>query len=85
VVAQLPAVQESAAIAVPDPRSGEAVKLFAVKRDPGLTAQALLEHCRRNLAGYKVPKLVEFRDELPKTPIGKVLRRVLQEAEKRAA
>jgi len=82
VAALHPAVLESAAIGVPDERSGEAVKLIAVLKDPSLTEAALIEHCRKSLTGYKVPKLVEFRREpLPKTPIGKVLRRVLRDEE----
>ena len=72
-------VSEAAAISVPDARSGEAVKLFVVKRDPELTAERILAHCRQNLAAYKVPKHVEFRDELPKTSVGKILRRALRE------
>ena len=72
-------VLEAAAISVPDARSGEAVKLFVVKRDPELTAERILAHCRQNLAAYKVPKHVEFRDELPKTSVGKILRRALRE------
>jgi long-chain acyl-CoA synthetase len=72
-------VSEAAAISVPDARSGEAVKLFVVKRDPELTAKRILAHCRQNLAAYKVPKHVEFRDELPKTSVGKILRRALRE------
>ncbi|MCZ6732812.1 MAG: long-chain-fatty-acid--CoA ligase [Gammaproteobacteria bacterium] len=74
-------ILEAAAIGIPDARSGEAVKLFVVKRDPELTAERVLEHCRNNLAGYKVPKRVEFRDELPKTNVGKILRRALRETE----
>jgi long-chain acyl-CoA synthetase len=72
-------VLEAAAIGIPDARSGEAVKLFVVKRDPELTAERILAHCRQNLAAYKVPKHVEFRDELPKTQVGKILRRALRE------
>jgi long-chain acyl-CoA synthetase len=72
-------VLEAAAISVPDARSGEAVKLFVVKRDPELTAERILAYCRKNLAAYKVPKHVEFRDELPKTNVGKILRRALRE------
>lgn len=78
VVAMHPGVLESAAVGVPDEKSGEAVKLFCVRKDPNLTAEALIAHCRGNLTGYKVPKIVEFRSELPKTPIGKVLRRELR-------
>ena len=74
-------ILEAAAIGIPDARSGEAVKLFVVKRDPELTAERVLEHCRNNLAGYKVPKRIEFRDELPKTNVGKILRRALRETE----
>jgi long-chain acyl-CoA synthetase len=65
---------------VPDETSGEVVKAFVVKRDPALTAAELIAHCRANLAAYKVPKQVEFRDRLPKSPIGKVLRRELKGA-----
>ncbi len=73
-------VLEAAAVAATDPKSGEVVKLFVVRRDPELTEQALLEHCRKNLTGYKVPKIIEFRDEpLPKSNIGKILRRQLRE------
>ncbi len=77
-------VLEAAAIGVPDAHSGEAVKLFVVRRDPELTTERLLEHCRRNLAPYKVPKQVEFRKELPKTNVGKILRRALREQERAA-
>ena len=73
-------VLEVAAIGVPDEKSGEAVKLVVVKKDPALTAEALIEHCRQHLAGYKVPRLIEFRAELPKTNVGKILRRLLREA-----
>jgi long-chain acyl-CoA synthetase len=73
-------VLEAAAIGVTDPKSGEAVKLFVVRKDPKVTEQTLLKHCRKNLTGYKVPKIVEFRDEpLPKSNIGKILRRQLRE------
>jgi long-chain acyl-CoA synthetase len=81
VVAMHPGVGEVAAIGVADDRSGEAVKVFVVRSDPSLTAEALLEHCRKHLTGYKVPRFVEFRSEpLPKSNIGKVLRRQLREA-----
>ena len=80
VVALHPGVAEVAAIGVPDERSGEAVKIIVVKSDPALTEQALLAHCRQHLTDYKVPKIVEFRDEpLPKTNLGKILRRQLRE------
>ena len=73
-------VLEAAAVGATDPKSGEVVKLFVVRKDPKLTEQALLEHCRKNLTGYKVPKVIEFRDEpLPKSNIGKILRRLLRE------
>jgi long-chain acyl-CoA synthetase len=79
VAASHPGVLEAAAIAIPDERSGEAVKLFAVRNDPALTEAELIEHCRRDLTGYKVPKEVEFRNELPKTNVGKILRRALRQ------
>jgi long-chain acyl-CoA synthetase len=86
VVAMHPAVLECAAVGVPDTKSGEAVKLFVVKKDPTLTAEALLAHCREQLTGYKCPRDVEFRTELPKSNVGKILRRELRdEARKRAA
>jgi long-chain acyl-CoA synthetase len=75
-----PLVREAAAVGVPDPVSGERVKLIVVPRDEGLTEQALIEHCRQSLTGYKVPRLVEFRRApLPKSPVGKVLRRELRQ------
>lgn len=77
VAMMLPGVLEAGATAVAHERSGQAVKLFIVRRDPALTAEQVLAHCRRNLTGYKVPKSVEFRTELPKSTIGKVLRREL--------
>ncbi len=79
VVAMHPHVLEVAAVGVPDEDSGEAVKLYVVKKDPALTAGALIAHCRESLTAYKVPKLVEFLDELPKSNVGKVLRRELRE------
>jgi long-chain acyl-CoA synthetase len=82
VIAMHPGVLECAVIGVPDERSGEAVKVIALRKDPDLTEKALIEHCRKYLTGYKVPRYVEFRTEpLPKTPIGKVLRRVLRDEE----
>jgi long-chain acyl-CoA synthetase len=78
-VALHPGVAEVAAIGEPDERSGEVVKIVVVRQDPALTEQALLEHCRQHLTGYKVPKIVEFRTEpLPKTNLGKILRRELR-------
>ncbi|GIK88409.1 MAG: long-chain-fatty-acid--CoA ligase [Burkholderiales bacterium] len=86
VVAMHPGVLECAAVGVPDEKSGEAVKLFVVRKDASLTADALLKHCRSHLTGYKVPRDVEFRAELPKTNVGKILRRELRdEVRKKAA
>lgn len=79
VVALHGKVLEVAAIGQPHEISGEVVKIFVVKRDPSLTKEDIIEHCREYLTGYKVPKLVEFRDELPKTNVGKILRRILRE------
>ena len=79
VVALFPGVAEVAAVGVPNEKSGELVKIVVYRSDPALTAQALLDHCRANLTDYKVPKIVEFRDEpLPKTNLGKILRRQLR-------
>ena len=85
VVAMHPGVLEVAAIGVPDEHSGEVPKIFVVKKDPQLTEQDLLEHCKKELTGYKRPKYVEFRTELPKTNVGKILRRALREEKKKAA
>ena len=85
VVVQHPGVLECAAVGVPDRKSGEAVKLFIVKRDEGLSIEDVLAHCRANLTGYKVPRDVEFRRELPKSNVGKILRRELRDEAKRAA
>jgi long-chain acyl-CoA synthetase len=74
-----PGVLEVAAVAQPDERAGEVVALFAVRKDPSLTETDLIEHCRKDLTGYKVPKRVYFRDELPKTNVGKILRRELKD------
>jgi long-chain acyl-CoA synthetase len=79
VVAMCAGVLESGVVGVPDPKSGEAVKLVVVKRETALTANELIAHCRNHLTGYKIPRHVEFRSELPKSPIGKVLRRALRE------
>jgi len=79
VVAQMPAVLEVAAVAQPDERSGEVVALFIVKKDPALTADDVVAFCKRELTGYKVPKFVYFREELPKTNVGKILRRTLRD------
>jgi len=79
VVAQMPGVLEVAAVAQPDERSGEVVALFIVRKDPALTAEQVIAYCRKELTGYKVPKAVYFRDELPKTNVGKILRRNLRD------
>ncbi|MGH8253103.1 MAG: AMP-binding protein [Steroidobacteraceae bacterium] len=79
VVAQLPGVAEVAAVAQPDERSGESVALFIVKKDPALTADAVMAHCHEVLTGYKLPRHIYFRDELPKTNVGKILRRALRD------
>ncbi len=79
VVAQLDGVLECACVGVPDAKTGEAVKLVIVKKNPGLTEAQVRAHCKENLTGYKQPKVVEFRAELPKTPVGKILRRELRE------
>lgn len=79
VIALHPKVLEVAAIGVPDPKSGEAVKVFIVKKDDSLTEEEVIAHCRENLTGYKVPRKIEFRRELPKTNVGKILRRALRE------
>ncbi len=79
VVAACPGVMECAAIGVPDEKTGEAVKLFIVKKDPALTEETVRAYCRENLTGYKNPKKVVFRDSLPKTNVGKILRRELRD------
>jgi long-chain acyl-CoA synthetase len=84
VVMMLPGVLECAVVGVPDPHSGEVPKVFVVKKDPQLTEQDVLEHCKRELTGYKRPKYVEFRTELPKTNVGKILRRALRDELKAA-
>jgi len=79
VVSSHPGVLECGVIGIPDPRSGEAVKLFVVKKDPNLTEAGLITYCQTRLTPYKVPRLVEFRTELPKTNVGKILRRQLRD------
>ena len=81
VIARHPGVREVAAIGVPDPVQGERVKVFVVRRDPALTEDALIQFCRQQLTGYKVPRLVEFRETLPQSNIGKILRRELRDEE----
>ena len=79
VLSQLPGVLECAAVGIPDAKAGEAVKVVIVKKDPSLTEADVRAWCEANLTGYKRPKIVEFRDELPKTPVGKILRRELRD------
>ena len=78
VVVSHPKVLEAAAVGVPDEKSGEVVKIFVVKKDSSLDKEEMITYCRANLTGYKVPKYVEFRDDLPKTNVGKILRRELK-------
>lgn len=79
VLSACPGVKEAAVIGVPDQTSGEAVKAFVVRQDPNLRSETLIEHCRQNLTGYKRPKTIVFRDSLPKSAVGKILRRELRE------
>ncbi len=79
VMAMHPGVLEVAAVGVPDEKSGEAVKVFVVRRDPNLTVETLHDYCKEQLTGYKIPKYIEFRNELPKSNVGKILRRPLRE------
>jgi long-chain acyl-CoA synthetase len=79
VVASHAKVLEVGAIGIPDEKSGEAVKIFVVKRDPSLDENELIAYCKENLTAYKRPKSIEFRNELPKSNIGKILRRILKE------
>lgn len=80
VISLCPGVVECAAIGIPDEKQGEAIKVFVVKSDPTLTEETVASHCRQNLTGYKMPKYIEFRDELPKSNVGKILRRELRAA-----
>ena len=84
VVAAHPGVLECACIGVPDEHTGEAVKLYVVRRDPALTEETLMAYCKEQFTGYKKPKSIEFRTELPKSNVGKILRRELRD-EKPAA
>lgn len=79
VIVEMPGVLEAAAIGLPDDRSGEIVKVFVVRKDPTLTEQDVIAYCKENLTGYKRPRIVEFRDDLPKTNVGKILRRALRD------
>ncbi len=85
VLAMHPGVLESAAVGVPDAKTGEAIKIFVVKKDPDLTEASILEHCRTHLTGYKVPRQIAFRSELPKTNVGKILRRQLRDEKAQGA
>ena len=79
VIMQHPGVLECAVIGVPDESAGEAVKLFVVKKDPALTEREILDFCKAQLTGYKKPKYIEFRTDLPKSNVGKILRRELRD------
>lgn len=79
VVSQMPGIMECACVGVPDAKTGEAVKLVIIKKDPAVTEDQVRAYCRENLTGYKQPKIIEFRAELPKTPVGKILRRELRD------
>ena len=81
VVTGHPDIVEAAAIGIPDERSGEIVKLFVVSKNPALTKEDVVTYAREYLTGYKIPKVIEFRDELPKTNVGKILRRALRDEE----
>jgi long-chain acyl-CoA synthetase len=81
VLATHPKIMEGAAIGIPNEKSGEVVKVFIVKKDNSLTESEVIDFCRENLTGYKVPKAVEFKDELPKSNVGKILRRILKDGE----
>ncbi len=81
VLVSHPGIREAAAIGIPDPVHGERIKVFVVPRDASLTVEDVLTHCRKNLTGYKMPKAVEFRDALPQTNVGKILRRALRDEE----
>jgi long-chain acyl-CoA synthetase len=78
VVVAHPKVLEAAAIGIPNEKTGEAIKLFVVKKDDSLTEEELITCCKENLTPYKVPKLIEFRTELPKSNVGKILRKDLR-------
>ena len=78
VIAELAEVAECAVMGVPDPKTGEAVKVFVVRRTPSLTEAEIIAHCRGNLTGYKVPRIIQFIESLPKSPVGKILRRELR-------
>jgi long-chain acyl-CoA synthetase len=85
VVAMMPGVLEVCAVASPDDHSGEVVRVAIVRKDPNLTREQVVAHCKEHLTGYKVPRIVEFWKELPKTNVGKVLRREVKNAPPRAS
>ncbi|WP_316187836.1 MULTISPECIES: long-chain fatty acid--CoA ligase [unclassified Bradyrhizobium] len=85
VIATHPGVLETAVIGLPDEKTGEVVKAFVVKKDPNLTSEDIIKHCHEQLTNYKVPKQIEFRTELPKTNVGKILRRELRDEKKKPA
>jgi long-chain acyl-CoA synthetase len=80
VLVSHPKVLEAAAIGIPDEKSGEIVKVFIVKKDASLSKDEVIQYCKKNLTGYKVPKQVEFREDLPKSNVGKILRRALRDS-----
>jgi long-chain acyl-CoA synthetase len=82
VVAAHPGVMECACVGVPDEHTGETVKLFVVRKDPALTEDQLFAYCKEQFTGYKRPKYIEFREQLPKTDVGKILRRMLRDQKK---
>jgi long-chain acyl-CoA synthetase len=79
VVTQMPGIRECAAVGVPDAKAGEAVKLVIVRSNPAVTEADVKAYCEANMTGYKRPKIIEFRNDLPKTPVGKILRRELRD------
>jgi long-chain acyl-CoA synthetase len=79
VVTQMPGILECAAIGIPDEKAGEAVKLVIVRKDASVTEEMIRAYCEANLTGYKRPKVIEFRNDLPKSPVGKILRRELRD------
>jgi len=85
VIAMMPGVLEVCAVPAPDEHSGEVVRVVIVRKDPSLTKEQVIEHCRKELTGYKIPRHVYFRDELPKTNVGKILRRALRDELRAAA
>ena len=80
VVVEMDGILEAAAIGIEDERSGEVVKIYAVRKNDTVTEQDVLDYCRENLTNYKRPRSIEFRDELPKTNVGKILRRALRDS-----